>query len=75
MLLDTGAQVSIINKDKLQSNVPDVPIQDISFILDSCNLLRALWGDEENIPAVGWVDMSVKIERDKKTAEGNMPRK
>ena len=29
--------------------------------------------DEENIPIVGWVDMSVKIERDKKMAEVNVP--
>ena len=29
--------------------------------------------DEENIPFVGWVDMSVKIEQDKKIAEVNVP--
>ena len=26
LLLETGAQVSLINKDKLESNSPDVPI-------------------------------------------------
>ena len=29
--------------------------------------------DEENIPFVVWVDMSVKIDRDKKKAEVNVP--
>ena len=29
--------------------------------------------DEESIPFVRWVDMSVKIERDKKMAEVNVP--
>ena len=29
--------------------------------------------DEENIPFVGWVDMSVKTERDKRMAEVNVP--
>ena len=62
LLLDTGAQASIINKDKLESNFPDVQIQDVSSILDSCDSLRVQWGDEENIPFVGWVDMSVKTE-------------
>ena len=52
LLLDTGAQVSIINKHKLGSNFPDVPIQDISSILDRGDSLRVQWGDEENIPFV-----------------------
>ena len=30
-------------------------------------------GDEENIPFVGWVNMSEKVERDKKIAEVNVP--
>ena len=52
-LPDTGAQVSIINKDKLESNFSDVLIQGIIFILDTCDSLRVQWGDEENIPFVG----------------------
>ena len=62
LLLDTGVQDSIINKDKLESNFPDVPILDISSILDSYDLLRVQWGHKENIPFVGSVDMTVKIE-------------
>ena len=30
-------------------------------------------GDEENISFFGWVNMSVKAERDKKIAEVNVP--
>ena len=35
LLLDTEAQVSIISKDKLESNFPDVQIQDINYIPNS----------------------------------------
>ena len=44
----------------------------ISF-LDSCDSLRVQWGDEENIAFFGWVDLSVKIERNKKMEEINVP--
>ena len=63
-----------MNKDKLESNFPGVQIQDISSILNSCDSLRVQWGDGENIPFVGWVDMSVKIEQGiKEMAEFNVP--
>ena len=79
LLLDTGAQLSIINKDKLESDFFHVSIQDISSILDSCNSFRVQWGDEENIPFVVCLDMSVntdrsvKTDRDRKIAEVNLP--
>ena len=73
LLLNTGAQVSIINKDKLESSFPEVLIQDISSILDICDSLQVQWGDEENISFIGWVDMSVNIEQDKKLAEVSVP--
>ena len=44
----------------------------ISF-LDSCDSLRVQWGDEESIPFSGWVDLSVKIELNKKMEEINVP--
>ena len=58
LLLNAGAQFSIKHKDKVELNYPDVPLQDISFILDRCDSFRVQLGDEENIPFVGWLDMS-----------------
>ena len=72
-MLDAGAQVPITNKDKLESIFPDVRMQDVSSILDSYDSLRVQWRDEENVPFVGWVEMPVKIEWDKKMAEVNVP--
>ena len=66
MLLVTKAPASIVK-------IPDVPIKYISSILDNCDSVRGQWGNEENISFVGWVDMSVKIERNKKVAEVNVP--
>ena len=40
LLPDTGAHVPVINKDKQESNFPDVPIQDIISIFDSCDSLQ-----------------------------------
>ena len=75
MLLDTGEQVSIINKEKLESKFPCVSIKDISSILDSYDslMIQVKRADEQNIPFVGLVDMPVKIEWDKKMAEVNVP--
>ena len=53
LILDTRGQVSIINKDKLESNFSDVSIQGILF--------------------AGWVDISLKIERDMKMSKANVP--
>ena len=75
LLLDTGEQVSIINKEKLESKFPCVSIKDISSILDSFDslMIQVQRADEQNIPFVGLVDIPVKIEWDKKMAEVNVP--
>ena len=40
LLLDSGAQVSIINIEELAKIFPNVKIQDISSILDDCDTIR-----------------------------------
>ena len=64
LLLDTGEQVSIINKEKLELKFPCVSIKDISSILDSFDslMIQVQRADEQNIPFVGLVDIPVKIE-------------
>ena len=49
LLLDSGAQVSIINIVKFAKNFPDVKIQDIGAILDDCDTIRVQCGDDQDI--------------------------
>ena len=55
LLLDSGAQASIINIEEFVKNFPDVKIQHISSILDDCDSIRVQWGDDQDIPFEGWV--------------------
>ena len=73
LLLDSGAQVSIINIDELAKNFPDVKIQHISSILDDCDTIRVQWGDDQDIPFEGWVDIKVKIGQNGRSTEINVP--
>ena len=70
LLLDSGAQVSIINIEEFVKNFPDVKIQHISSILDDCDTIRVQWQD---IPFEGWVDMKVKIRQNDRSTEINVP--
>ena len=73
LLLDSRAQVSIINIEEFVKNFPDVKIQHISSILDDCDSIRVQWGDDQNIPFEGWVDMKVKIGQHDRSTEINVP--
>ena len=55
LLLNSGAQVSIINIEEFVKNFPDVKIQHISSILDDYDSIRVQWGDDQDIPFEGWV--------------------
>ena len=61
LLLDPGAQVSIINIKKFANNFPHVKIQYISLILDDYDTIMIQWGDDKDISFKGWVGMKVKI--------------
>ena len=47
LLLETGAQLSLIDKDKLESNFPDALIQDISSILNCFDSFRLSASQDE----------------------------
>ena len=53
LLLDSEAQVSIINIEKLAKKFPNVKIQHINSILDDCDTIRVQWGDNQDIPFEG----------------------
>ena len=44
-------------------------IQHISSILDDCDTIRIQWGDDQDIPFEGWVDMKVKIGQNDRSTE------
>ena len=47
-------------------------IQHISSILDDCDTIRIQWGDDQDIPFEGWVDMKVKIGQNDRSTEINV---
>ena len=73
LLLDSGAQVSIINIEEFAKNFPDVKIQHITSILDDCDTIRIQWGDNQDISFEGWVDMKVETGQNDRSTELNIP--
>ena len=73
MLLDSEAQISIINIKEFAKNFPDFKIQHISSILDDCDNIRVQWGDDQDITFEGWVDIKVKIGKNGRSTEINIP--
>ena len=45
----------------------------ITNILDDCDTIRVQWGDDQDIPFEGWVDMKVKIGQNDISTEINIP--
>lgn len=61
VLLDTGAQVSIIGKDYLRIHMENQQPQNISDLLDNADSLRVQWGDSSDIPFEGWIPLKVAL--------------
>ena len=59
LLLDSGAQVSILSYDFLLSNLTDVQPNPLSDILDQHDSLRVQWGNNADIPFTGFVTLNV----------------
>ena len=55
VLLDTGAQVSLLSHKWLESNLPGAKI------LDPCDRLRVQWGNNIEIPFPGWTDIKFEL--------------
>ena len=56
VLWDTGAQVSIVPENLLKRLLPDVPIKDISELVDM--ELNFTTANGTKIPYKGWVDLT-----------------
>ena len=59
--MDTGAQVSLISEDWLQENLPDIEVQDVKYLLDQPDQLHVRWGNSQEIPFRGWVDLEFQV--------------
>ena len=61
LLLDTGAQVSIIDIEDLKNYHSNTVVRSLDEILDDCDSFRVQWGNTADIPITGWGDMIVTI--------------
>ena len=61
LLLDTGAQVSIIDIEGLKNYHSNTVVRSLDEILDDCDSFRVQWGNTADIPITGWGDMIVTI--------------
>ena len=59
LLLDTGAQVSIIDIEDLKNYHSNTVVRSLDEILDDCDSFRVQLGNTADIPFTGWVDMIV----------------
>ena len=57
VLLDTGAQVSLLSHKWLKSNLPGAKILEVGELLDPYDRLRVQWGNHAEIPFLGWTDI------------------
>ena len=59
VLMDTGAQVSIIEKRVLEERFPDNKIKPVENLLDDGDNLRVQWGNSHDIPFRGFVELPI----------------
>ena len=61
VLLDTGAQVSLLSNTWLNTYLNEHKVSKIEEILDPCDKPRVQWGNQAEIPFVGWVDITFEL--------------
>ena len=71
-LLDTGAQVCMINVNQLKKEYK-AEIQSLSTILDEPDHLEVQWGSRQSIPFVGWANMTFTVREEEDCAEIQVP--
>ncbi|CAB4037594.1 Retrovirus-related Pol poly from transposon, partial [Paramuricea clavata] len=60
VLWDTGAQVSIVSENFVSKTFPNIPIRDVSELLECGLTLTAANGSK--IPYVGWVELKFQVQ-------------
>ena len=61
MLLNTGAQVSIVSKSYLTKNYPDLTVKPLKEILEDGDNCRVQWGNSTQIPFLGGTSLNVQV--------------
>ena len=65
VLLDTGAQVSLVSQSWLHQHHPDVNIQDIKELMSKEDQPRVRWGNNVEIPYSGYVELQFSLDGQK----------
>ena len=73
LLLDTGAQVSIIDIEDLKNYHSNTVVRSLDEILDDCDSFRVQWGNTADIPFTGWGDMIVTIGEESNWGSEHVP--
>jgi len=63
MMWDTGANISVINKDYLYNLFPNCSIRNLCEILDDTDQFNVKWGNQNSLPYDGWIDLNVSLQK------------
>lgn len=58
---DSGSQVTIVDEEWKEMRLPDTTLRDISEILDRAGPLDIVAANGENMPYVGWVEITFSL--------------
>ena len=61
MLLETGAQVSIVSKSYLTRNYAELTVKPLKEILKNGDSFRIKLGNRTQIPFLGWVSLNIQV--------------
>ena len=73
MLLDAGAQVSIVSKSYLTKNYPELTVKPLKEILENGDSFRVQWGSSTQIPFLGWTSLNVQVGDETNSATLDVP--
>ena len=74
MLLDSGAQVSIVSKSYLTKNYPELTVKPMKEILENGDSFRVQWGNSTQIPFLGWTScLNVQVGDETNSATLDVP--
>ena len=72
VLMDTGLQVSIMEKRVLEERFPDNKIKSVEDLLNNGDNLRVQWGNSHDIPFRGFVELPVTLGEDRSLQKLNI---
>ena len=73
VLWDTGANISIISQKIVQSQFPFASIHKLDELLEDADSFRVQWGNQSDVPYMGWVELSFKLENTPHKQEIQVP--